>query len=115
VSVHARVTNGTGRVVKPVAPVLLVRAKVVKISPGGSSKDAAPLLAALAQGAVADGRLRFDTAGAASAQLTTPGHVRLRVAGKIVTVTGSRVGDLHVAAGPGEDPANAGPARYLAA
>jgi hypothetical protein len=87
VSVHVRVTNGGSRVVKPNPPELLVGQTALKISPDGSAKDAAPLLAALAQGAIADGRLRFDSTGTASAQLTTPGRVRLRVAGKLIVVT----------------------------
>jgi hypothetical protein len=87
VSVHVRVTNGSGRVVRPEAPVLHVGKTVVKIAPNASAKAAAPLLAALAKGAVADGRLRFDTSGAVSGQLTAPRLVRIQIVGKTINVT----------------------------
>jgi hypothetical protein len=85
VSVHVRVTNGTGRRIAPAPPVLAVGDARLQIAPG-SSGAAAPLLAALDPGAVADGRLRFDTEAAVTAQLTTA-RVRLLIAGTTVTVT----------------------------
>ena len=82
VSIHVRVTNSTGRRVTPARPVLLVDDARVQ----GSSEEARPLLAALDPGAVADGRLRFDTDGALTGRLTTA-RVRLRIAGRTVALT----------------------------
>jgi pyruvate/2-oxoglutarate dehydrogenase complex dihydrolipoamide acyltransferase (E2) component len=83
-SVHARVTNGTGDRIPPAPPVLLVGDARLRIAPG-SSGAAGPLLAALDPGAVADGRLRFDTEGGLADQLTTT-RVRLRIAGTTVAL-----------------------------
>ncbi|MEA2154713.1 MAG: hypothetical protein QOE11_853 [Solirubrobacteraceae bacterium] len=85
VTVHVRVTNGSSRVVHPDPPVLLVGDTVLALPPRSSSPDA-PLVAALASGAIADGKLSFRTTGATTRQLTR-GRVRVRVAGKTLTVT----------------------------
>jgi len=84
VSVHVRVTNGTGRRIAPARPVLVVGDARLQLAPG-SSGAAAPLLAPLEPGAAADGRLRFDTEGAVTAQLTTA-RVRLVIAGTTIAV-----------------------------
>ena len=80
VSVHVRVTNGTDHVVRSAPPVLLVGDAEAQIA-AGSSGAAGTLPAVLEPGAVADGRLRFDTAGAITSRLTTAA-VRLRIVGK---------------------------------
>jgi hypothetical protein len=82
--VHVRVTNGTGRLVQGVPPVLRVGDAVVQST--ADRPETAPLLAVLGPGAVADGKLRFITTGADSGQLTA-GRVRLRIASKSVVLT----------------------------
>jgi hypothetical protein len=84
VSVHVRVKNGSSRVVTPQAPVLFVGNTQLQIAPGSAAAE--PLLGALGQGAIADGRLNFDTTAAVTGELTT-GRVRILVAGKVLTVT----------------------------
>lgn len=81
--VHVRVTNGSDRVVSPEEPVLLVGDTEIQLRRNAA---AAPLLGALGQGAIADGTLTFETAGAVTQELTT-GRVRIRVAGKMLTLT----------------------------
>jgi hypothetical protein len=83
VTVHARITNGSARVVNPEPPVLLVGATQLQLAPG---PGATPLLGALGQGAIADGKLSFVTTGAVTGQLTT-GRVRIQIAGKQILIT----------------------------
>ena len=82
VSVHVRITNRSDRVAPSPRPVLHVGGVRVPVAAVSSVKEASPL-APLDSGAVAEGRLRFDTAQPVARKLIA-GRLRLRIAGNSV-------------------------------
>jgi hypothetical protein len=81
-SVHVRVTNGSFSVVPAARPALMASAAVVTGKAVAASRGS--LRGPLRPGQTAQGRIRFETAGAVTNEIATARSVRLRVAGAIV-------------------------------
>ncbi|MDX6689298.1 MAG: hypothetical protein QOG15_755 [Solirubrobacteraceae bacterium] len=90
-SVHVRVTNHGTSHLRDVNPALI---SVELVRPDPRARDTTgSLLRPIAPGETAGGRLRFETAGAVTRQLTSTLRARLRIAGRTFA-TGVEIGDL---------------------